>query len=146
MKHILYDMGIYFLWFTRIIFKAILNSLNNVSQRDLRGRGGHNWEKYFIGLFHVSEHLGHFKAIKKKSEKKPNSLVKDQTISGFFSWRLPFLTCLLSHLLSLSGLLHVTFTGHSQFMHMSYPVPLCDIYLCKSQMGKYQDWDELANC
>ena len=25
-----------------------------------RGGGGHNWEKYFIGLFHVSEHLGHF--------------------------------------------------------------------------------------
>ena len=29
-----------------------------------RGGGGKNWEKYFIGLFHVSEHLGHFKAIK----------------------------------------------------------------------------------
>ena len=70
MKHILYDMGIYFLWFTRIIFKAILNSLNNVSQRDLRGRGGHNWEKYFIGLFHVSEHVDHFKAIKYFCEKK----------------------------------------------------------------------------
>jgi hypothetical protein len=24
---------------------------------------GHNWEKYFIALFHVSEHLDHFKAI-----------------------------------------------------------------------------------
>ena len=52
---------------------------------------GHNWEKYFIGLFHVSEHLGHFKAIQKKSGKKeivwlegispPPSLVKDQTFS-----------------------------------------------------------------
>ena len=36
---------------------------------------GHNWEKYFIGLFHVSEHLGHFKAIKKKPEKNGNCLV-----------------------------------------------------------------------
>ena len=31
---------------------------------------GHNWEKYFIGLCHVSEHLGHFKAIQKKVGKK----------------------------------------------------------------------------
>jgi hypothetical protein len=61
---------------------------------------GHNWGKYFIGLFHVSEHLGHFKAIKRKVGKKwkkmeivclggttppPPSLVKDHTISGFFS-------------------------------------------------------------
>jgi hypothetical protein len=63
----------------------------------VRGVGGHNLEKYFIGLFHVSEHLGHFKAIKKKSENNgnfwsgvpppppPPSLVKDQTISVFFS-------------------------------------------------------------
>ena len=55
---------------------------------------GHNWEKYFIGLFHVSEHLGHSKAIKKSRKKTeivwsggtspPPSLVKDQTISVFF--------------------------------------------------------------
>ena len=60
-----------------------------------REGGGHNWEKYFIGLFHFSEHLGHSKETKKKSEKKgnclvggylpPPSLVKDQTISVFFS-------------------------------------------------------------
>ena len=31
---------------------------------------GHNWEKYFIALFHVSEHVDHFKAIKKIHEKK----------------------------------------------------------------------------
>ena len=29
----------------------------------------HNWEKYFISLFHVSEHLGHSKAIKKSRKK-----------------------------------------------------------------------------
>ena len=34
-----------------------------------REGGGHNWEKYFIGLFHVSEHLGHSKAIKKSRKK-----------------------------------------------------------------------------
>ena len=34
-----------------------------------RGGGGHNWEKCFIGLLQVSEHLGHFKA-KKHHEKK----------------------------------------------------------------------------
>ena len=73
-----------------------MNSLNNVSRGEQRGGWGHNWGKYFIGLFHVSEHLGHSKAIQKKSEKKgnclvggtsppPPSLVKDQTISGFFS-------------------------------------------------------------
>ena len=59
-----------------------------------REGGGHNWEKYFIGLFHVSEHLGHSKAIKKSRKKTeifgrgvppPPSLLKDQTISGFFS-------------------------------------------------------------
>ena len=43
--------------------EAILNSLNNVSRGEQRGWVGHNWEKYFIGLFHVSEHLGHFKSI-----------------------------------------------------------------------------------
>ena len=26
------------------------------------GKGGHNWQKYFICLFHVSEHVDHFKA------------------------------------------------------------------------------------
>ena len=60
MKHILYDMGFDFLWFMKTIFKVILKSLNNVGRRDYKGVGGHNWEKYFIGLFHVSEHLGHF--------------------------------------------------------------------------------------
>ena len=30
---------------------------------------GHNWEKYFIGLFHVSEHLVHFKAIQNFTRK-----------------------------------------------------------------------------
>jgi hypothetical protein len=31
---------------------------------------GHNWEKYFIALFHASEHVDHFKAIKKCHKKK----------------------------------------------------------------------------
>ena len=31
---------------------------------------GHNLEKYCIALFHVSEHVDHFKAIKKIHEKK----------------------------------------------------------------------------
>ena len=31
---------------------------------------GHNWEKYCIGLFHVSEHFVHVKAITKKLKKK----------------------------------------------------------------------------
>ena len=58
------------------------------------GEGGHNWEKYFIGLFHVSEHVDHFKAIKYCREKKREivwSFTKlggevppDQTISGFY--------------------------------------------------------------
>ena len=26
--------------------------------------GGHNWEKYFIGLFHVSENVDCFKPVK----------------------------------------------------------------------------------
>ena len=65
-----------------------------LAEENREGGVGHNWEKYFIGLFHVSEHLGHSKAIKKKSEKNgnclvggylpPPSLVKDQTISVFF--------------------------------------------------------------
>ena len=54
---------------TEGILEAILNSLNNVSRGEQRGGVGHNWEKYFIGLFHVSEHLGHFKAIKKNWKK-----------------------------------------------------------------------------
>ena len=61
----------------------------------MRGVGGHNWEKYFIGLFYISEHLGHFKAIQKSYKKKleiefgwkvvPPSpcLVKYQTVSRF---------------------------------------------------------------
>ena len=53
MKHILYDMGFYFLWFMRTILEAILNSLNNVSRGEQRGWVGHNWENYRIGLFHV---------------------------------------------------------------------------------------------
>ena len=32
--------------------------------------GGHNWGEYFIGLFHVSGHVDHFKAIKYFREKK----------------------------------------------------------------------------
>ena len=30
----------------------------------------HNWGKYLIGLFHVSEHLGYFKAMQNFSRKK----------------------------------------------------------------------------
>ena len=47
----------------RTILEVILNSLNNDSRGEQRGGMGHNWGKYFIGLFPVSEHLGHFKAI-----------------------------------------------------------------------------------
>ena len=36
---------------------------------------GHNWGKYSIGLFNVSEHLGHFKAIQNFTKKTGNSLV-----------------------------------------------------------------------
>ena len=36
----------------------------------IEGVGGHNWEKYFIGLFHISEHVNLFKAIKYFHEKK----------------------------------------------------------------------------
>ena len=39
MKHILYDMGFYFLWFMKEIFKLILKSLINVSWREHKGGG-----------------------------------------------------------------------------------------------------------
>ena len=61
MKHILYDMGFYFLWFMKTIYiqtqrtqwilESILNSLNNVSKGKQRGGVGHNWEKYLLGYF-----------------------------------------------------------------------------------------------
>ena len=35
-------------------------------------RKNYNWEKYFIALFHVSEHVDHFKAIKKFKRKNRN--------------------------------------------------------------------------
>jgi hypothetical protein len=47
----------------RKILEAILNHQNNVTRGEWRGGVGYNWKKYCIGLFHVSEHLGHFKAI-----------------------------------------------------------------------------------
>ena len=31
-----------------------------LDEENIEGAGGHNWEKHFIGLFHVSEHLGNF--------------------------------------------------------------------------------------
>jgi hypothetical protein len=37
-----------------------------LAEEKREGGVGHNWEKFCIGLFHVSEHLGHFKAITKK--------------------------------------------------------------------------------
>ena len=66
-----------------------------LAQKMLTVRFGHNWEKYFIGLFHVSEHVDHFKAIKYFCEKKREivwsggtpptpCLVKYQTITRFF--------------------------------------------------------------
>ena len=55
----------------RTTLEAILNSLNNVSRGKQRGGvGGHNWGKNCIGLFHVSEHLGHFKATKNFTSKR----------------------------------------------------------------------------
>ena len=53
----------------------------------IEGVGGHNWEKYFIGLFHVLEHVDHFKAIKYFCDKKQEivwSLGKMQNFSLFF--------------------------------------------------------------
>ena len=76
----------------KLIFKVISKSLHEVNGGEPRG-GVHNWEKYFIALFHVSEHVDHFKAIKYFREKKreivwsggtPPCLVKYQTISRFF--------------------------------------------------------------
>ena len=62
---------------------------------------GDNWGKYFIALFHVSEHVDHFKAIKYFREKKreivwsggtpPPCLVKYQTISRFFFEGFPYM-------------------------------------------------------
>ena len=56
--------------------------------RDLGGRVGHNWEKYFVSLFHVSEHLDHFKAKQYFCEKKrklfPVFFLKDSLISSYF--------------------------------------------------------------
>jgi hypothetical protein len=54
----------------RTILKVILNSLNNVSRGEQSGWVRHNWEKYVVCLFNVSENLGHFKAIQKLSRKK----------------------------------------------------------------------------
>ena len=34
-----------------------------LAEEDREGWVGHNWAKYCNGLFHVSEHLGYFKAI-----------------------------------------------------------------------------------
>ena len=53
----------------KVMFKVILKSLNHVNGGEQRG-GVHNCEKYFIGLFHVSGHVDHFKAIKYFREKK----------------------------------------------------------------------------
>ena len=62
--------------FMRPISGLLLVSLNVLSTWEQRGRGGHNWEKYFIGLFNVSEHVDHFKAIQKFMRETGNSLVK----------------------------------------------------------------------
>ena len=42
------------------------NSIIDVIRVDKRGGGGHNWGKYFIGLFNVSEHEDHFKTRKNR--------------------------------------------------------------------------------
>ena len=54
----------------KVIFKVILKSWNKVSLREQRGGVGLNWEKYCVGLFNVSEHVDHFKAMKYFCEKK----------------------------------------------------------------------------
>ena len=51
---------------------------------NIEGGGGHNWEKYFIGLFHVSEHVDHFKAIKYFREKKREIVWSGGSIVIFF--------------------------------------------------------------
>ena len=63
-------------------------------KENLEGGRGQNWEIYFTGLFHVTEHVDHFKAIKYFCDKKqeivwslgtpPPPLVKCQTFSCFF--------------------------------------------------------------
>ena len=66
-------MGFYFLSFMRPISGLCLISLNVLSTWEQRVREGHNWEKHFIGLFHVSELVDHFKAIQyllRKEKKK----------------------------------------------------------------------------
>ena len=63
------------------------------NKKFLWGEGGDNWGKYFIALFHVSEHVDHFKAIKYFLEKireivwsggTPPCLVKYQLFPVFF--------------------------------------------------------------
>ena len=56
-------MGFYFSSFMRPTSGMLLISLNVLSTWEQRGMGSHNWEKYFIGLFHVSEHVDQIKAI-----------------------------------------------------------------------------------
>jgi hypothetical protein len=41
--------------------KCAMNKTFNLQME--RGGGGNNWGKYFIVLIHVSEHVGHVKAI-----------------------------------------------------------------------------------
>jgi hypothetical protein len=60
------------------------NPVNIGRDSEQSKQGGHNWEKYVIGLFHVSEYLGHFKAIqkcRKNMEIVWSGGTPDQTIS-----------------------------------------------------------------
>ena len=57
---------------------------------------GHNWGKYCIGLFPVSEHLGHFKLILKKSGENGNCLVFPKKKPLFFCNQFLFMPYLIS--------------------------------------------------
>ena len=54
----------------KVIFKVILKSVNHIHGGLQRGGGALNWEQYFIGLFHVSEHIDRLKAMKYSREEK----------------------------------------------------------------------------
>ena len=87
MKHILYDVGFYFLWFLRMILEAILNSLNNVSRGEQRGGGVIIGENILLVYFMFRSIKVILKQYKISREKTGNSLVR------FFFFRKASLTC-----------------------------------------------------
>ena len=47
----------------------------NIESDSQKSKQGHNWKKCFIGLFHVSGHVDHFKSIKYFHEKKRETVL-----------------------------------------------------------------------